>query len=412
MKKSAFKKIIFTSVSCLLVLSFFGEPITKVRAESLTNLQNQKNYWQSQKEKAAAEKAQQEQQAQLIKQQISNVNSEITATESAIEQTSSRITETNDKVSELEKKIKEEEDNLAREKDKMSKILASWYMEGESDFLASVIGSDNLSEAINKEQYYESIRQQIELAIEKIEQLKENLLSEKTNQQQQLLILNNLKTDQVAQQESLESKKNFKSRLLNDTKGAIAELSSQEQEAEAKIAEIQKKINTLRSRSYWGTQIVSGSGGLAVPYYTQTGNYTRLGNSRYTVDMYGCLITSYAMVASFYGRHVTPTDIASNTAIFDRNGYLMYSVPPGIGISVVSSGAVDWAVVNDELENGHPVIVSIYMPSVGSINRDGSSHFIVIKGRSGAKYLMNDPISGERGYDLSQVRSMKIIRPY
>lgn len=387
-------------------------PPMTVRAESLTELQNQLKNAQTKKAQAAAQKAIQQKQAQMIAEQISNVNNEINSTEHAIDGTSTQISATEATIADLEAKIKNEEDNLVREKDKMDKVLASWYMEGESDFITAMIGSENISDAINKQEYYDSIRQQVEGTIERINMLKAELAEKKNTQEQQLLILNNLKSDQEAQQRSLEQKKSYKSRLLSDTKGVIADLSSQEQAAEAKIADIQRKINSLRAKSYWGTQIVTGGGGLNVPNYYQTGNYTRLGTSRYTVDMYGCLITSFAMVSSYYGHGATPTSIAQNTAIFDREGYLLYSVPPGIGLSVISSRAVDWSVVNSELTSGHPVIVSIYIPTVGSINSDGSSHFIVLKGRSGSGYLMNDPIVGERGYDLSQVRSMKIIRSY
>jgi hypothetical protein len=119
------------------------------------------------------------------------------------------------------------------------------------------------------------------------------------------------------------------------------------------------------------------------------------------------------MVSSYYGGRVSPTDIAQIASNFDSEGYLLNSTnpPPVYNISVRPSQSVNWSTVNSELDSGRPVIVSIYLPSVGVVNRDGSSHFIVIKGHSGDRYYMHDPIAGQRGYDINQVRSMKLVSP-
>jgi hypothetical protein len=120
------------------------------------------------------------------------------------------------------------------------------------------------------------------------------------------------------------------------------------------------------------------------------------------------------MVATFYGQQVTPTAIALVPGNFDNYGYLQPSTPyPVSDVVVGSSQSINWSTVNSELDAvpSRPVIVSIYLPSVGAINADGSSHFIVIKGHNGNQYYMHDPIAGQRGYDTGQVRSMKIIRP-
>ena len=130
-------------------------------------------------------------------------------------------------------------------------------------------------------------------------------------------------------------------------------------------------MRTLTAITNWGGQIVSSDDNAW--YYSQTGDYTRLGSSWYTVNEVGCLITSMAMVSTFYGNHITP----------------------------------DWVAQNAYFTNdGRPVIVSVYLPSVGAVNSDGSSHFIVIKNFSDGRYLMHDPIGPGRGYSLGQVRSM------
>ena len=83
--------------------------------------------------------------------------------------------------------------------------------------LEAIIGSNNLSEAATKQQYYDSIRRQIELSVEKIQVIKTELAKQKQAQENQLETLNSLKSDQVARQNSLHATKNSKNRLLKST---------------------------------------------------------------------------------------------------------------------------------------------------------------------------------------------------
>jgi peptidoglycan hydrolase CwlO-like protein len=397
----------------VLALAFILIPIHAM-ALTASELQRQKQYYQAQAEAAKAAAAKKAQEAAMVKTQISNLNGQISQAESAISQTNSQISDTTSKIADLESQIKVQEDNLAQEKEKMHKVINSWYMEGDGGGLfESMLSSNSISEVTTKEQYYESIRQEISGMIDEINKLKDQLKIQKEEQEARMSELNGLKDSQTQQQKSLQSNQIMKNRLLNDTTAAISDLQAQQKVAEQKIAEIQRNINALSSTKSWGTQIVSSGGGLPVPSYYQTGNYTILGNAsdpRINVNNYGCLITSFAMIASYYGNSVTPTSIALNPANFDNEGYLRGGAPFGIG--VYTSRVASWSEVDNELDNNRPVIASIYLPSVGAINQDGSSHFIVIKGKSGSKYLMNDPIGDGRGYDISQIRSIRIIRQY
>lgn len=400
-----FKRMI-ASILCLVFI------LLPVHAMALTQaeLQRQKQYYAAQAEAARQKAAQKTQEAALVKNQISNIDGQIDQTENAIVQTSGQISETQGKISDLEKAIKEQEDNLAQEKEKMHRVVVSWYMEGDNGGLfEAVLGSNSLSEVTTKEQYYESIRQEIDGMINQIDKLKEQLKGQKGEQENQKTTLEAMKDDQEARQKNLESSMAYKNQLLNYTNSTITDLKTQEAQAQARIAQIDSQIRALSATSRWGDQIVSSND--SSWYFTQTGNQTHLGNSPYTVSQYGCLITSIAMLSRYYGGSATPTSIASNTSNFDREGYLLVSSPSGTGVNVGSSQSVNWNTLDEEIRNGHPVIVSIYLPSVGAVNRDGSSHFIVIKGKSGNQYLMHDPIGNGRGYNISQVRSMKIVRP-
>jgi hypothetical protein len=64
------------------------------------------------------------------------------------------------------------------------------------------------------------------------------------------------------------------------------------------------------------------------------------------------------------------------------------------------------------LANGHPVIVGVAL-GIDMGNSYGVSHFVVIKpySQNGNHYSMHDPLGGGRGYSISQVKAMRIIRP-
>ncbi len=395
-------------IPTILCISFLLLPFNAF-ALTQSELQKQKDYYAAQAEAAKQKAAQKQQEANMVANQISSIDSQINQTELAISDTQSQINSTDKKIADLESEIKTQEENLIKQKQKMNQVVESWYMEGDSGLLEAVLGSSNISEVTTKQQYYESIKQQISGMMDQITKLKNDLISQKEEQQKQKETLQAMKDDQIARQKSLENNLAYKNELLHYTNDTINDLKNQQQQAQDRIKQIDAQIRALSATSRWGDQIVSSDD--PSWYYMQTGNTTRLGNSPYTVSQYGCLITSIAMVATYYGHHVTPSDIASNPANFDSQGYLQVNSPAGTGINVGYSQPVNWNTIDDEIANGHPVIVSIYLPSVGAINRDGSSHFIVIKGKSGNKYLMHDPIGPGRGYNISQVRSMKIVRP-
>lgn len=397
------------ALAAAFIFLFSFEQALPVFAATLSDLNKQKQLLTQQAEEAKKAAEAKQAQAQELKVQLERVSNQISKTEAAITTTESQISQTGANIAELEAKIKIEEANLAAEKLKMADTVSSWYMENQSGLLAALIGADSISEAVDTHERYAAISDQIEGAQDRINQAKADLNNQKSDKERQLQALTSLQADQENQKKSLESSQNLKNRLLNNTTLAISDLKTRQQQAQTRIAEIDAKIRALSATSIWGDQIVSSDD--SGWYYTQTGNLTHLGDSPYTVSQYGCLITSIAMVATYYGHRIGPSDIASNSAIFSDDGYLIVSSPPGIGVTVLPSQGVNWSVIDQEIEAGRPVIISIYLPSVGAVNRDGSSHFIVIKGRSGSKYLMQDPIGSGRGYNISQARSMKLIQP-
>jgi hypothetical protein len=281
-------------------------------------------------------------------------------------------------------------------------------MEGENGLLETIIGANNVSEIVTEQQYYDSIKQQIQSSMDKINQMKASLQEEKNKQDAQMSVLNQLKENQTQQQRMLEGNKLMKNRLLNDTTSAVSDLNAQAQQAEAKAQEIRTILASIYSSGKgtpMGSQLTSSIDNSW--YYNQT-DYpdTYLSPSRLTIKEVGCLITSFAMIATKYGNSITPPGVVS-ASNFGYDGSF-YGFKRSIGISVGSSIPVNWDTINSEISQGHPVIVSVKV-SGPVYNSDGSNHFIVIKGFSGGKYLIHDPYWRTSSYNKDNVISMKIV---
>lgn len=228
----------------IAVLLFVSMMLIPVNAFALTaaQLQAQKDYYAAQAKAAAAAAAQKQKDAAQVKQQISKVETDIVETEKALGSTEDNISGTQSKIKELEEKIKNEQESLELEKTKLGKVVSSWYMEGESGLLEAMIGSNSISEVVNQQQYYDSIKQQIQVSMERIDKLKKELESQKETQDIQLRDLSDLKDSQEQQKKSLVSQEAYKQRLLSSTNQAITALKEEEklslqkeQEAEAAI---------------------------------------------------------------------------------------------------------------------------------------------------------------------------------
>ena len=196
-------------------------------------------------------------QAALVKKQITKVEGDIQTTQNALVLTENNINNTRDKIDELETEIKAQEDNLVKEKEKLHKVIVSWYMEGDNGGLfEAVLGSDSLSEVTTKEQYYESIRQEIGGMMEQIDKLKNELKDEKQGQEIQMRSLSELKSNQEEQKKYLVSQEDYKQQLLANTNQAISALKDVEKAALQKEQEVETQIyNEISSKlKDWGTE--------------------------------------------------------------------------------------------------------------------------------------------------------------
>jgi hypothetical protein len=82
----------------------------------------------------------------------------------------------------------------------------------------------------------------------------------------------------------------------------------------------------------------------------------------------------------------------AGNGVFDADGGIDFTSIPaaaGIRVSLVHWYPTSLTRVNAELAAGHPVIAQVTLPG-------GVNHFVVITGRTGGTYYINDPWWGDR----------------
>ena len=252
--KLIFKKfIVFTAMLVLFALPLFSQ------AATVDQLNQQKAAAAQQAADAKAKAAQKQQEANYLNNQINSIESQIAETQRAINNTTAQITDTQAKIEDLKNQIKIQEDNLAKENEKMNQIVSAWYMEGDdTSITTALLSSNTLSEVVTKQEYYDSIKQQIEATIEKINQLKAELDKQKADQDAKMAELKKLQETQELQKSGLQNQQWVKNRLLNDTTQMISELKSEEKRAAQIEKQVENQITALLAAR--GSQFGAGTG--------------------------------------------------------------------------------------------------------------------------------------------------------
>jgi hypothetical protein len=155
---------------------------------------------------------------------------------------------------------------------------------------------------------------------------------------------------------------------------------------------------------YFGVRKIPSAGGLyffsklvlPVPRFAQSDPRwaeEELGPASSTMGEEGCAVSCAAMVLAFYGQDIDPGRL--NTFLTDNSGYtpqgwLYWEKAADFHPGLVRHAYEDlpsYFLIDSNLEGGNPVIVRIHLTN-------GITHFVVIVGKAGFDYLIQDPASG------------------
>ena len=253
----------FLTIVALFSIIFSASPVFALTAKEIQRqkLLEQQAQAQALANQKAAEAAQ-------MKQQIAQVDSQINQTTSALNQTTGQIDQTEATITALSAQIATEEQNLTKEKDKLSKVISEWYMDGDGGLLNVVVGSNNISEVVSKQQYYDSVKQQLTSSIAKINNLKNELNGKKADQEKQKVGLLDLQKQQSAYRQTVVDQKSFKTSMLNMT-------TSEQQQYLALVSKLKNDISVVSAQIYAERRASSSGtmGNLGYPYKQPPGVY-------------------------------------------------------------------------------------------------------------------------------------------
>jgi hypothetical protein len=173
-------------------------------------------------------------------------------------------------------------------------------------------------------------------------------------------------------------------------------------------------LSALSWYYFWPHQIVSSGGlylpyrlRLAVPRFAQADERwanDSLAGTQGTMAAEGCAVSSAAMVLAFYGLELDPGQLNQfliNHDGFTAEGWLRWEkaadFTPGKAKKVYED-LPSFFLIDSNLLRGNPVIIRLRLSG-------GVTHFVVIVGKRGFHYLIQDPGSGgEQGvYRLDEL---------
>lgn len=339
-------------------------------------------------------------QANTLKNQIAQFDAQIRLTTLKIADTQSKIELLGGRIDQLEVSL----DDLttafssrAVETYKLSKF--------ENNFMFLLTASD-ISDAVSRFHYLKRIQEEDQSLLEKLQEAQTTYVDQKTDQE-------TLQAQLKQQQANLNAQKAAKSNLLAVTKGDEKKYQQLLADARAQLAAFKRFVSgqggasilngTTKDDSGWGK------------YYNQRdslwGNRP-LGVSSISVADAGCLVTSMAMIMTYYGKSVNPGDIAANPAYFSP--YDPYADFKQGSLTINGSNTNRTRVgysqssLDSELSSGKPLILGI-----SPYGSQKPEHFIVVKSKEGNDYLINDPfiengmnIKFSSHYSVSSIRTV------
>ena len=254
MKLNLLHKLVnFIATITLIVTMFLPSASLAVTS---SDLYKQQSSISQEKKQLQSIKSQKQIEASGLSSDIKNISSTINQVEGAISQTQKDIADTQAKIEDLKMQIQNEEANLARDKEKQNQLIASWYMEGDPGLMEALLGSNSLSEMVDRTRYYEAVKAQITESINKITALKEQLAKTKGEQETKAAELTSKREQQSRQELALEDQKQTKDLLYSNTTKTISELDSKIKEAEKRERQVLNEISSILAAKgkNWGAE--------------------------------------------------------------------------------------------------------------------------------------------------------------
>lgn len=349
-------------------------------------------------------------QQQTLSSAIRFLDSKVQLTENEIQKTQAEISMLQAQIGELGVRISGLEVSLKKVSEQLIARIQDMYKERYRSPPITLLFSDSFAQLLTKQKYARLSRGYTEAILREAEKQRVVFAQEKDLKEQKQREVKALQAKLAKQRDVLGQQQNDKKKVLEETKN-----DERKYQELLSIAEAQKKafgrfISSQGGATILGNQTRCNDWGCYYNQRDEKWGKLAIGNSNETMNQYGCLITSMAMVGTHYGKKITPGDIAVSSNPFYLSTALMLSgswTVNGITASRIRIPALITR-IDAEVSTGRPVVVGVY---------GGPDHFLVIKGKSDKGYVMHDPFP-ENGndkiftdrYRLSDITTADMVR--
>jgi septal ring factor EnvC (AmiA/AmiB activator) len=250
--KKIFRFLILLILAAAVIV---GGNLTIAKADSLDELRQEQQ--RKLQELNAAKKAADDKmhEAQGLRNEIAVLEASIAQIEAAIAETNFNIEKTQAEIDETQKQIAQKEAELAVQKENLYETMRVMYESPQDSTAEIVIGSNSLSELVDRAQYIEALEYRIETTINIIYQLKSELESKRNELESKKQELSNLKGQQQAQKRGLDSQKAQKNSMMQSAVDAQRVYEQKAAQARSSLADLNAQINALlgnRNRVSYG----------------------------------------------------------------------------------------------------------------------------------------------------------------
>lgn len=243
------KKLRFLILIAIMA-GFILQPISLARADTLSDLERRQAELDKQIEANKNALTQKKQEIKDLQSMLNNLDSQIATTEQNINLSADKIKITVQKIDKLQAEIDQKQKELETQKQNLFETMRVMYETPQRSTIEIVIGSNSLSEVVDRAQYIESLNYQIETSINTITQLKSQLESERNQLDQERVDLEKQKAALIETKNGLDVQKNQKSQLLSQNE---AQKSSYQEVLTQLVSE-----HTRISNEIYSTRMASG----------------------------------------------------------------------------------------------------------------------------------------------------------
>ncbi len=245
--KRLFSLIVLAGLFIFVTMPGIFKPIVSFAA-NLDDLYNQKDAANDLLEKnqnAVNEKANE---VYKVSTDIDNLGNEISSAQNRINDTENQINQTQNDINSTQDEINRKQEELNTQIANRNETIKIIYENSEVNTLEVLIGSNNLSEVVNHNEYLDALEQKIEDAMTVINKLKTDLENKKVDLVKKQTELQTLKEEQEANKRSLQIQQDQKNSLLNMTLAQKNAYEDQVNQLKNQIKQISDAIYAERQR--------------------------------------------------------------------------------------------------------------------------------------------------------------------